>query len=562
MSSNFKKLSISSAVAVATASLAGVANSAMTNTDNAGDAAIIPYYNVADGYVTGVHLINTAAGTTAVKIRLRQRSDSEDVLDFNVVLSPHDVWTGLVKADPTTGAVTMTSSDTTCTVPLMTASGLSAGLVADEGYIEIFSMGHPVSEAEPVAVAATHKAGVPNNCEFVKDNFKRANDEGYSWVPTGTPDGVWDTDLTGATGKIGAQTVTSFQATRWVDGTDTLKVSWFIREADAGWEVGNSAQHIANFLSVPSLSNQSSALTGGFETYADPLGFDYPNMNGGSVLVNGSGAAASIVAKTWVAGVDNDTVTGANGTYFTASVGQRGALAALNTGTDLYRNSASNDWVYKVGDGTEITSDWVVSFPGQINLCRDTNDIGFTNANGVATSASKGVTITMTSWDREEATYTITPDDDIVVSPAPPGAIIPTAALDEEVNILRISDDGADSVGAFSNAEAAVVSANGYESGWARLTLAGNANKKACDYAPYAKPTTGTESVRYDNDARVAVDATTKKALETNMAWNKSTVSSGDVDVFTLGYAAWKKVRADEPGANYGRAVEHSWTNS
>jgi hypothetical protein len=542
MSSNFKKLSISSAVAVATATLAGMANSAVTtNGDNAGDAAIIPYYNVADGYVTGVHLINTAAGTTAVKVRLRQRADSEDVLDFNVVLSPHDVWTGLIKADPTTGAVTMTSSDTTCTVPLMTAAGLTAGLVADEGYVEILSMGHPLDENEPVAKAAKHANGVPNNCEFVKDNFKRANDSGASWAPPSgtTPDGVWDINLTGATGKVGTQTSATFQTTRWVNATNTLKVSWFMREADAGWEIGGNAQHLVDFLTVPSMSNQSSALSGR-ETYADPLGFDYPNMNGGSVLVSGAGTSASIVAG----GFASASATGANGTYDN-ELGERDRLAAM-MGSGLYRNSASNDWVYKVGDGTEITSDWVVTFPGQINLCEDANDIG------------PGVEITMSSWDREEATYVITPEDDIVVSPAPPGAIVPTTTLDEEVNVLRVSDEGSDSVGAFDNAEAAVVSANGFESGWARLTLEGNAGKYACDYSPYEAVGAGKVSVRYHTKA-VNTDPT-KGAVQQNMAWNKSAVATDNV--LTLGYAAWKKVRADEPGANYGRAVEHTWTGS
>jgi len=558
MNSNFKKLALASAVAVAGVGFTTTVGASSTdnsiNNENSGDAAIIPYYNVAGGYVTGVHIINTSDRTTPVKVRLRQRSDSEDVLDFNVVMSPKDVWTGIIKARESDGAVTMTSSDTTCTVPLMTSSGLSAGLVADEGYVEIFAMAQPVANADtarvstytagemaPVAIAAKHVAGVPRDCEFVKDNFVRNKS---SVAPSTSGNGVWTSALTGAVGMLGAQTVTSFQTTTWGDAAeDTLKVSWFIREQDAGWEVGGSAQHIQNFIDDPSMSNQSSAI-GGLETYADPLGFDFPNINGGSMTLTTVGATGTSDSA-FAAGAD-------------AGDQERNSLTKLTVGgaDNLSRTSASNDWVYKVGDGTEITADWVVAFPGQLNLCRDANDIGYTAATGKYTG---GVTVSIAAYDREEGVYTVVPDDDIVVSPAPPGAVAPTAKLTEEVNLIRFSDD-AEPVGAFGDVSAKVVPANGFENGWAMVSMTGNASKKVCDYTPYAAPTLGTESIRLDSNANLARDAD-NDLTQTNMAWNKS-AALGTTEVVTLGYAAWKKVRADEPGANYGRAVEHTWTNA
>jgi len=284
------------------------------------------------------------------------------------------------------------------------------------------------------------------------------------------------------------------------------------------------------------MSNQSSALPG-LETYADPLGFDFPNQNGGSQTYTAVGATMAA-----------STITHGD----MARTGYADLFA-----TELSRTSASNDWVYKVGDGTEITADWVVTFPGQINLCRDANDIGYTAASG---KYSGGVTVSWSAYDREEGQYAVTPDDDIVVSPAPPGGVAPTQKLTEEVNLIRYSDDGEDAVGAFGAVSTKVVAANGYENGWAAMSISGNPDKTVCDYTPYAAPAVGTTSTRLADDANLARNAD-NDLTQTNMAWNEQDLPASN-SVITLGYAAWKKVRADEPGANYGRAVEHTWTNS
>jgi hypothetical protein len=87
-----------------------------SDVNNAGDAAIIPYYTTVGSFVTGVHVVNTSAATQAVKVRLRRATDSADALDFNVVLSPADVWAGAIHADAD-GNVVVSTSDTSCTVP-------------------------------------------------------------------------------------------------------------------------------------------------------------------------------------------------------------------------------------------------------------------------------------------------------------------------------------------------------------------------------------------------------------------------------------------------------------
>ena len=64
-----------------------------------GDLAIVPYYTTNEGWATGISVINSSDQTQVVKIRMRRATDSMDALDFNVVMSPEDVWTGYTEKD-------------------------------------------------------------------------------------------------------------------------------------------------------------------------------------------------------------------------------------------------------------------------------------------------------------------------------------------------------------------------------------------------------------------------------------------------------------------------------
>ena len=111
MKATLKPLAIASAVAAVTAGYSGVTQAQATLANNSlGDLGIIPYYTVADNFVTGVHIINTdSANTQVVKLRLRRASDSMDALDFNIILSPNDEWTGFI--DDASGNVVFATDD-------------------------------------------------------------------------------------------------------------------------------------------------------------------------------------------------------------------------------------------------------------------------------------------------------------------------------------------------------------------------------------------------------------------------------------------------------------------
>ena len=120
-----------------------------------GHNLIVPYFTAQDGNMTVLHLTNTdVKNGKAVKVRFRGAANSDDILDFQVLLSPGDVWTGAVTAGAD-GVAQLTTADGTCTVPTLTKGvaqsfdtrrlqgSLSAADKAAgtrEGYVEIFNM--------------------------------------------------------------------------------------------------------------------------------------------------------------------------------------------------------------------------------------------------------------------------------------------------------------------------------------------------------------------------------------------------------------------------------------
>lgn len=83
--------------AVAAALMAGSASAVTVNPDGVGDVLIAPAYFIGAGMTTELQVINTSSVySTVAKLVFRNRSDSSEVLDFLIYLSPNDVWNGKV----------------------------------------------------------------------------------------------------------------------------------------------------------------------------------------------------------------------------------------------------------------------------------------------------------------------------------------------------------------------------------------------------------------------------------------------------------------------------------
>ena len=146
----------------AVAATPGVASAqgASANPNGTGSALVFPYYTANGGWSTLFNITNTSDDFLAVKVRFREQENSRDVLDFNVVMSPQDVWTGWVADGP--NGPRFKTKDASCTSPILpigpdgaayadfqdvaytgsSSDGGSTGIErAAEGHLELFVMG-------------------------------------------------------------------------------------------------------------------------------------------------------------------------------------------------------------------------------------------------------------------------------------------------------------------------------------------------------------------------------------------------------------------------------------
>ena len=94
-----KRNNLTTAVIAGIAGVAGIANMAGAvnlNPDGLGQVLIYPYFTVNANNQTLLSVVNTQNAGKAVKVRFLEGYDSREVLDFNLYLSPYDVWTATV----------------------------------------------------------------------------------------------------------------------------------------------------------------------------------------------------------------------------------------------------------------------------------------------------------------------------------------------------------------------------------------------------------------------------------------------------------------------------------
>jgi hypothetical protein len=191
----FKRKALSCAVLAGLGAVAGTAEAVYRNPDNTGQVLIYPYYTVntirGNAYNTYISITNTTSSVKVLKVRFREGRTSAEVLDFNLYLSPNDMWVapiGPASAGATVPpslfpAVSAPGGDTSCTNPPIPAAGQPFSNVAyssnipapggddlpgtglertREGYVEVFEMGTLTGAA---ATAVTHvTGGAPPNC--------------------------------------------------------------------------------------------------------------------------------------------------------------------------------------------------------------------------------------------------------------------------------------------------------------------------------------------------------------------------------------------------------------
>jgi hypothetical protein len=463
---------LTTAVIAGIAGVAGIANMASAvnlNPDGLGQVLLYPYYTVNGGQQTLLSVVNTdTVNGKAVKVRFLEGYNSREVLDFNLFLSPADVWTAnvfaLTDAGITGDGAAIFTTDKTCTAPSFaegplsngsgyqhflnyayTSSNADSGPTGDdrtrEGHFEMIQMSDiPPVPANPLFTDIKHVNSVPPGCSKAEAAFE-ANT--LTVAPTG--------------GLFGAASV-----------VNVAKGTFYAYNADA-----------LDGFSLTTLNSQTGSL---FPTLAS---------------VNDAGAPNTVTSLVFN-----------NGVLLTSSWLQ--ATQAIDAVSSVF--DAANIYnQYETSSNGSVSTDWVVNFPTK-RFYVDADTFGLTtviepfehlfgadepgNAPGLSC-----VVVGITIFDREENTTTPT---GCGFSPCPPGQ--PPSSICHETNVITFDTAGTASV--LSSGLTANIKPIG-AAGWTNLTFAGVSGDpvnfphdlRAAQNGNvfHGLPTTGFEAVEFVN---------------------------------------------------------------
>ncbi|MDR0247599.1 MAG: hypothetical protein LBI16_04300 [Burkholderiales bacterium] len=359
-----QSIGLKAAAAVVTATgilvMAGAAQAVALNPDGLGQVLIYPYYTVranADGnaYDSLLTVINAKNVGKAVRVRFREGKAGKTVLDFNLYLSPKDVWTAAITQTPDSTGAMIRTWDTSCTNPSIPADGatfwsyLFSGANADgedatvdrtkEGYVEMIEMAE-IAAGSPTERAIAHAVGgiwKPRDCSAIQEH-------GSSYTNTQPP---FAGDLrTPAGGLFGNMTLINVNTARAV-GYDAVALSGFYKGGDAWGHFGGARV---------------------LDTLWFPFGRENPNLSmafPATSMVFDDGVG--IVESAWTG---SDWVHEAGGIAPHRSVFEPGLDAVSSV---LMRSSIINEF-----NNNEVyvgATDWVITVPTK-NLYFDRGDNG------------------------------------------------------------------------------------------------------------------------------------------------------------------------------------------
>lgn len=525
----FEKNKIAAAVLAVTATSA---QAVYLSPDQTGEVLIYPFYNVNSDYVTNIAVANTTDDYKIIKIRLRESGDSQDVLDFNVYMSPLDYWAATVFNSDDNVAHLITA-DESCTMPPRTAlvtvetdTGSRTGTLATGipmntaypetndgnarlGYVEVIEMASFQSNASwdsiDFADGIKHNAnGIPADCGVVVDAWVEnsdgdSNDGEWGWVINS---GFNTNYLSGAGNSL-------------LDApTGGLYGYAIYLEMDTG------AAYVADAVALDDYSDVA-------QHYRpdDPDNFLLPSLASGSVrnsvILGGNGTAT--FANNWPLAWD---ATYVDGDRFTPASG--GNIYPISH--VLSTTSVMND--YFIDSTFDGNTDWVITLPMK--------------KHGAPSSDPQIVTF----WvDREEGVEGgCDPEVEACFGVSPVVGDPPSTYLDNEVTVIQWGNESVLGASADDALYDLTVNATDFPSGWGKIAFTSN-------YANIGSPVYTPE-----NDYGTLTDVTF--ALE---AGATGFVSTTGTDVLTglpaIGFAAIRGNTGGDPrspaDATFGETIPH-----
>ena len=429
----FKRKALVSAV-LGTMGVAGSAHAIYQDPNNLGEALIYPYYTVnndpaGNPFNTFISVVNTNTDVKVVKVRFREGKASQEVLDFNLYLSPNDVWTGaVIPASTATGAAGhLVTADVSCTNPPIPTGGVdfrnfqyAGDVIAQdtldrtrEGYAEMFEMGILATASAPwtASIHSLGSGGVPTCGAEVTGNPAGGGDVAAAILP---PTG----------GLSGTGTIINVAS-----GRDTM----YNANAFGAWSAAGSYSEIGN--DAPNFSQTT------------PFS---------SVVVDPS--KNRVYFSTWSATTQSGLTVSA------------GARAAAST---MMHDNVINEYI--LDSATASDTDWVMTFPVKRLFVQGTAAVTPFTVPLTKTGACEVIDVTY--FNREEAGAS---PGGVQFSPTPPGAAPNSLCWESTVLSIRNGQANAPTPGSSvqslvlgSNNVTAVSVTSTFQNGWMRLHFSG-----------------------------------------------------------------------------------------
>ena len=440
-----------------------------------GHMLVVPYFSTQNGNSTLLSIMNTdEVNGKAVKVRFRGAANSDDIYDFQVFLSPGDVWTANISAGAD-GKSFLTTADASCTKPAkatlnstpFVTTRLNPAASAEEkanntreGYIEIFNMADivkPTAPATNLYTSIKHKNGVAP-CANIAADAVAGTSASTAWTTINT-----DTDnATLTSAAIGMAPPTTGLAANWTIINVPKSVAWSGAAAAIEAVDGTGAVAEGNVVYFPQVSTALTAAQATAYT-ADPL------MQGATPVVKGALYDLPDMSTPYVTSAATPSAQAA------ALANAIAATAVMNEYWTDPAISAATDWVFSMPTrryaaavdykAAGVTPGSVVPAP----VYNGANATHFAAANTQMAGDKLCVTsITNSPWDREERQPAA--PDDVVISPSEPGAPVLFCG---ETSVLSFNNGAATTSGVLG-ANVAVKDIDvGYQDGWLKLITPG-----------------------------------------------------------------------------------------
>ena len=527
-----KRTLLSIAVGSAAAVSLPSANAAMYISElGTGETLLYPFYTAENGNNTMIHVVNSTLDYKAVKVRLLEAQNSQEVLDFNLYLSPEDHFSFVIGEAPEgvegeypVGGAKLITKDKSCTSPVIPEDGkpFRTFLFAEDGspvertqvgYIEVIEMG----QLDPNAAPKIDEAGIANGTAM---NAAASIKHGADGVPADcgivnkawSSDGVWTTE--GKTGNLVGE-------------------SEFLADWSGGGLFGyatviNVAQGVSFGYDAIAIADHVDAGNAGYAMHYEP----------GDIRPNFTDKALDTAA---IVSIDGRSVTlDFEGDYPESGVERLQALNATMMTAEVY-----NDFVTDAD--LAATTDWLLTFPTKTYHVSGREE-PIQPFSQIWTGNSACEPAALYTVDREESAPPPPPAPDSSgpdFSPAPPKPPGPAPANNDvplcyEATIVQFATESA---AVTSQVAVGVNALLESEDGWATLSFAPSA----------IESTLGKCDIDGDSQTDIAAkDPCTR------------TIDAGDGQLIGLpvvGFAVQKYVNGETVGtgvlANYAIATAH-----